>query len=195
MISLVCFLSRPHGFNVLENMINSEKYEILKVYTHSLKPKSEDPNQSVREDYENFVQICKSHKIRLETIDSKNSYPNVPTCDFIIEVSWRYLIPIEVTEKAKIAAFGIHRGKLPNYAGARPIKQALENNENEIILSAHKLDPQIDTGKTIATLSHPVNYEKNQSFEENENRLRNEITPFFSKLVFETLELLTSKKN
>ena len=78
----------------------------------------------------------------------------------------------------------------PEYAGAEPIKQALSNNEKEIILSAHFLDPQIDAGGTISTMSHPVNYDNNSSLEENIQRLRDEITPLFSKLTFQTLKKL-----
>ena len=101
-------------------------------------------------------------------------------CDFIVEVSWRYLILSYITKKASIAAFGVHRGKLPEYAGAEPIKQALNKNEKEIIISAHYLGQEIDLGGTINTLSHPVNYKYSKTLEENVQRLRDEITPLFS---------------
>jgi len=191
MKTIVGFLSRPHGLNVLLELIKSTNYSVIKMYTHSLNPKSQDPNRSKRSDFEMFEKICKENKIPLISIDSKNQeISNVPNCDFIVEVSWRYLIKEEVAKKPKIASFGIHRGKLPEYAGAEPIKQALSNNEKEIILSAHFLDPQIDAGGTISTMSHPVNYDNNSSLEENFQRLRDEITPLFSKLTFQTLKKL-----
>ena len=131
MITLVAFLSRPHGYNALCGIINKSDYKLLKVYTHKLKPKSEDPNRAERKDYRLFVEKCKENKILLESIDSKSQpITNVPDCDFIVEISWRYLISEEVVKKASILAFGIHRGKLPEYAGAEPIKQALIKNEN-----------------------------------------------------------------
>jgi len=37
-------------------------------------------------------------------------------------------------------------------------------------------------------VSHPVNYDKNASLEENVQRLRDEITPLFSKLALTTLK-------
>ena len=95
------------------------------------------------------------------------SFTNFPESDFIIEVSWRYMIPQKVVEKSHIAAFGIHRGKLPEYAGAEPIKQALHNHENEIILSAHNLNAGIDEGEVFATISHPVTYDNSISFDDN----------------------------
>ena len=40
---------------------------------------------------------------------------NVPKCDFIVEISWRYLISQEIVKQASTLAFGVHRGKLPDY--------------------------------------------------------------------------------
>ena len=46
MIRIVAFLSRPHGYNALCGIIDEPNYQLLKVYTHKLKPKSEDSNKS-----------------------------------------------------------------------------------------------------------------------------------------------------
>ena len=188
MIRIVAFLSRPHGYNALCGIIDEPNYQLLKVYTHKLKPKSEDSNKSERDDYRLFVEKCKENNIPLETVDSKSDPINdVPNCDFIIEISWRYLIPDEIIKKASVLAFGIHRGKLPDYAGAEPIKQALNKNEHEIILSSHYLAEEIDSGRTISTISHPVNYHKSNTLDENIQRLRDEITPLFSLLMKNTI--------
>ena len=152
------------------------------------------PSRSIRTDYNDFVNICNKNNIEIESVDSKSTSIDCPKCNFIIEVSWRYLITKDITKKASITAFGIHRGKLPDYAGAEPIKQALQNKEEEIILSVHLLDQKIDAGKVITKLSHPANYDSSISFEENIQRLRNEITPLFSKIAFEAMKLLEKTK-
>lgn len=193
MKTVVGFLSRPHGFNALKGLIESPNYEIKQIYTHSLKPASEDPNRVKRDDFDLFSNICHENNIPLTIIDRKNDQlTSCPNCDFIVEVSWRYLIPDKIVQKARIAAFGIHRGKLPEYAGAEPIKQALMKNEKEIYLTSHYLDNKIDQGSTISFQKYPVHYNENESFEQNIQRLRNEITPLFSKLMLETLEKLTT---
>jgi methionyl-tRNA formyltransferase len=188
MKTIVGFLSRKHGYSVLEELIKSSEYQILKIFTHKLNPKSQDPLRSIRIDFEDFEDLCIKNKIQLESIDSQSIPINCPQCDFIIEVSWRYIIPKKITEKAMIQALGIHRGKLPNYAGAEPIKQALKNNEKEIVLTAHILDDEIDAGDIIEEENHPVNFEQNKDLENNIQRLRDEITPLFSPLVFKTLK-------
>ena len=190
--TIVGFLSRAHGLNILSSLVESNQYRILKVYTHSLNPKSQDPKRSIRTDYHLFKEICAKYDIPLVSIDSnKEKIQDVPNCDFIVEASWRYLLLPNITKKAKIMAFGIHRGKLPEYAGAEPIKQALLQNENEIILSAHYLDSSIDTGKTITRISHPVNYDSSFSIDKNIQRLRDEITPLFSTIMFKTFKIIS----
>jgi methionyl-tRNA formyltransferase len=193
--TVVGFLSRPHGFAVLSSLVESNTHRLVRVYTHLLNPRSQDPSRSKRIDFDLFVDKCQKANIELITVDSKEEcLIDFPDCDYIVEVSWRYLIPERITRKARIAAFGIHRGKLPDYAGAEPIKQAINKGEKEIILSSHHLGQIIDAGNVICTRSHPVNYNPQQSLDENIQRLRDEITPFFPELVFKTFEILERKQ-
>ena len=186
--TIVGFLSREHGLNVLKTLIEKNQFKIITVFTHKFNPKSQDETKGIRKDFQKFVDLCKQENIELVTIDSKNSEIKCPNCDFIIEVSWRYLISPKITKKANILAFGIHRGKLPDYAGAEPIKQAIKKNEKEIILSAHHLEPEIDGGEVITTELHNIKYNLKISQKENIDNIRNEITPLFSKIVEKVLK-------
>jgi methionyl-tRNA formyltransferase len=186
--TIVGFLSREHGLNVLKTLIEKNQFKIITVFTHKFNPKSQDETKGIRKDFQKFVDLCKQENIELVTIDSKNSEIKCPNCDFIIEVSWRYLISPKITKKANILAFGIHRGKLPDYAGAEPIKQAIQKNEKEIILSAHHLEPEIDGGEVITTELYNIKYNLKISQKENIDNIRNEITPLFSKIVEKVLK-------
>ncbi len=190
---IVGFLARAHGLDVLEELARDGQFEICKIFTHSLNPRSQDPERKIRGDYHRFVEICNRYKIPLQAVDSRYDDVVVPECDYIIEVSWRYVIPVQVTQKASNTAFGIHRGRLPEYAGAEPIRQALENDDREIIISAHYLDSEIDAGKVINFVSHEVNYNSETTRDENIQRLREEITPYFAKLVLDTIKKLQTK--
>ena len=194
MKTVVGFLSRPHGFNILNSIIDSPDYNLLKVYTHKFNPKSQDLSRSERYDYRLFEEVCKKNGKPLMHIDSKNHHFDAfPECDFIIEVSWRYLIPKNILKNARIASFGIHRGKLPEYAGAEPIKQALQNNENEIILSAHNLNAGIDEGEVFEIIPHPIKYIDSISINDNIQKIRDELTSKFSDLAFKTFSKLNKK--
>ena len=191
MKTIVGFLSRPHGYDALSAIAKSQNYKIIKLYTHKLKPKSQDPQRSIRTDYELFIKKCADNSIPLISIDTvSDEITDFPDCDYILEISWRYKIPNNIINKARIAAFGIHRGKLPDFAGAEPIKQALLNGEKKIVLSAHYLEKDIDAGNIISTIEFPVNYNGDKNLDVNIQTIRDEITPLFSKLVFQTLNIL-----
>jgi methionyl-tRNA formyltransferase len=194
MISVVGFLSRPHGYAVLEELIKNKNITVKKIFTHSLNPLSQDPTRSIRSDFTKFQKICEKHKIEFDKIDSKDDkIIKIPKCDYIIEVSWRYFIPKEISLKANKKSFGIHRGKLPDYAGSHPIKQALLKNETNIILSAHNLLAEIDMGEIICEMKYPVCYDFKKTLDENIRRLRNDVTPLFPILIIQTLKKLEGK--
>ena len=194
MKTVVGFLARPHGYNALSALVESQNYKIIKLYTHKLNPKSQDLQRSIRADYELFVKKCADNSIPLISIDSKDhEITDFPECDYIIEVSWRYIIPQNIINKARRDTFGIHRGKLPEFAGAEPIKQALLKNEKIIVLSAHYLEKTIDTGQVITSIEFPVDYNDEKNLETNIQSIRDQITPLFSKLMLETLNILENK--
>ena len=185
MKTVVGFLARPHGYNALSALVESQNYKIIKLYTHKLNPKSQDLQRSIRADYELFVKKCADNSIPLIPIDSKDhEITDFPECDYIIEVSWRYIIPQNIINKARRDTFGIHRGKLPEFAGAEPIKQALLKNEKIIVLSAHYLEK---------TIEFRVVYNDEKNLETNIQSIRDQITPLFSKLMLETLNILENK--
>ena len=194
MKTVVGFLARPHGYNALSALVESQNYKIIKLYTHKLNPKSQDLQRSIRADYELFVKKCAENSIPLISIDSKDhEITDFPECDYIIEVSWRYIIPQNIINKARRYAFGIHRGKLPEFAGAEPIKQALLKNEKIIVLSTHYLEKTIDTGQVITSIEFPVDYNDEKNLETNIQSIRDQITPLFSKLMLKTLNILENK--
>ena len=194
MKTVVGFLARPHGYNALSALVESQNYKIIKLYTHKLNPKSQDLQRSIRADYELFVKKCADNSIPLIPIDSKDhEITDFPECDYIIEVSWRYIIPQNIINKARRDTFGIHRGKLPEFAGAEPIKQALLKNEKIIVLSTHYLEKTIDTGQVITSIEFPVDYNDEKNLETNIQSIRDQITPLFSKLMLKTLNILENK--
>ena len=188
MKTVVGFLSREHGLDVLQALVKNNHLKIITVFTHKLNPKSQDKTRGIRKDFQKFADLCKQENIELISIDTKDSEIKCPNCDFIVEVSWRYLISPEIVKKANILAFGIHRGKLPEYAGAEPIKQALMKDEKEIIISAHHLDSKIDAGEVITAKSFKINLNSQISLEKNIQIILDEITPLFSEITMEVLE-------
>jgi len=197
---VVGFLAREHGLNGLAGLINSDNYKPVCIFTHKFIPKSQDPNRSEREDFSKYELLCKTHNIPLYAIDSKEEAMKIDEIltelkefDFITSISWRRLIPVNQLNMAKIGGVNLHRGKLPDYAGAEPIKQALNSGNHFIYITSHILAEEIDSGDTISAHKHPVNYDNNQSLDKNIERLKCELTPHFGSLLIKSLNLMVDR--
>ena len=192
--SCLALAAREHGLAALDELVKSEQYKIIGLFTHRLNPKSYDASRQQRLDFGDFAEFASRNSIPLYTVDSVPEKEKVVEFaqkndfDFIVSVSWRYLVPPEVFNKPKIAAINLHRGDLPKYAGAEPILKALKNNETEIAICAHYMTEKYDEGDVICKARHPVNYDSSASLEQNVERLKKEITPHFGVLAKCALE-------
>jgi len=198
--TVVGFLGREHGLQGLYNLINSNAYQPVCIFTHKLKPKSEDIDRNLREEFKDYENVCKKNNIPLYTIDKKDEAINIDNVlnhiedfDFIVSISWRRLIPSNHLNMAKTGGVNLHRGLLPDYPGAEPIKQALKNGDNFIYITSHVLEDTIDSGEIISYYKHPVNYNKAYSLEENIKRLKKEITTQFGPLLIKSLNSMVDK--
>lgn len=197
---IVGYFAREHGLNGLVSLLNSDNYKPICIFTHRFKPKSQDPNRSEREDFSEYESLCRKNNIPLYTVDSKKEAMKIEEIlmeleefDFIASISWRRLIPEDQLNMPKIGGVNLHRGKLPDYAGAEPIKQALNNKDQFIYITSHILEKEIDSGETITTYEHPVNYDHKESLDENIERLKRELTPHFGPLLIKSLNLMVER--
>ena len=192
----IVLVAREHGLESLKKLIELKNYKIIAIFTHRLNPKSYDPQRGERSDFKDFENISKLYKIPFFTIDDKSeknqleNFSKENEFDFLISISWRYLISPQVFEKAKIGSINLHRGDLPKYAGAEPIKRALENKESNISICAHHIIQNYDEGEIICKITYPTNHEQDKTLDENVERLKKEITPYFPQLTIKSLEIL-----
>lgn len=196
MKTVVAFLARKHGLNGLQALVHSNQYRVAAIFTHRLMPKSEDPARSEREEYKEFQRLAEEHHIPLYAIDNKADMETIDRVingldiDLIVSISWRRLVPLSHLQAARIGAINLHRGKLPEYPGAEPIKQALHHGDKTIEITAHLMTEEIDKGEILAVYKHAVNYQENKTLEENIQRLKDELTPHFGPLLIEACNLL-----
>ena len=191
---------RNHGLETLKKINEITNYNIIAIFTHKLNPKSIDIKQKERDDFSDYEKFAEINSIPLYTIDKSNEkfilddFALQYNYDFLISVSWRYLISPQVFLKANIGSINIHRGDLPKYAGAEPIKRALENSEKFIHISCHNISKNFDEGEVIFESTHPTNYDVSLSLDDNVERLKKEITPYFPQLTIKSLEFLIGSK-
>lgn len=185
---VAALVAREHGLNGLEALINSEDYECVLIATHRLLPVTREE----RSDYSAFVQLAERHGIPIKPVDTRGENAELgemlqelkPDC--LAAISWRRFIPREMREYARFGGVNLHRGKLPDYAGAEPVRRALEKGENSIVIAAHVIEEEIDGGEVLAEANYRIR-------ERNVEAIKSEITPLFGPLLIKSLDLLVQR--
>ena len=67
------------------------------------------------------------------------------------------------------------------------------SDEKEIVLSAHYLEPEIDSGDVIRTLKYDLPENLPVDLEEKIQLIRDNITPLFSRITLETIEIFENE--
>jgi len=94
---------------------------------------------------------------------------------------------------ARIGALNVHRGRLPEYAGAEPVKRALENGDETIVLTVHEMAPEIDAGEVLVERPHPANYRRDDNLDENVVRIKKEMLPLYPAALIEAIDRLIER--
>lgn len=194
--NVVCLFARERGVEVLKGLLDDGRFSIIGLLVHSKLPKSEDPERAIRPEFSIFKEISHRYSIPFSTVDSRKEANEleflgpINSFDILITVSWRFLVPKDIFSRARIAAVNVHRGKLPTYAGAEPIKRALENGEKNVVLTVHEMVEEIDAGTVLIEKIHPVNFDNLKTLEENVERIKKEMLPLYPIAVLEAIDLL-----
>jgi methionyl-tRNA formyltransferase len=71
------------------------------------------------------------------------------TIDLMFVVSWRYLIPARVYQRARLGTFVFHDSLLPEYRGFAPTVWAIINGEEHIGVTLFEISEEMDTGDIV----------------------------------------------
>lgn len=133
-------------------LLDNERIELLGVITHGRLPKAE--GGGVRPELAAYEAICSEHRIPLRVLDFPEAHrvEDVLPDDFdlLVVLSWRFILRPAALNKPRIGGINLHRGELPAYAGAEPVRRAIEAEETRTAITAHWLAEVIDMGPEIA---------------------------------------------
>lgn len=152
----VALLARQAGFNVLQDaLIGHPRLHLVSVYTHRNLPRAEGGGE--RAEVALFEEACAGAGVALQCLDgaaAKNLHDRLPRgeLDLLVSVSWRYLVPSPVLQRLRCGALNLHRGALPEYAGAEPVRRAIAAGERRVAITAHRMTAEIDAGPAIAVV-------------------------------------------
>lgn len=98
--------------------------------------------------------LSQSHKITF--YESRNvshkkwdSFWDTDDVDLMFMVSWRYLVPPRIYERAKLGSYVFHDSLLPKYRGFAPTLWAMINGETETGVTLFEVVEEVDAGDII----------------------------------------------
>jgi methionyl-tRNA formyltransferase len=76
--------------------------------------------------------------------------------DLLLAVRFPRLIPAAALDAARIGAFNLHTGPLPDYAGRNVISHAIANGETTHAVTLHRMTAEVDGGAIVLERRFPI---------------------------------------
>lgn len=70
-------------------------------------------------------------------------------CDYLLLLSWKYIIPQSILNKVKFGAINLHYSLLPRHRGVYPVNWAIQSGDKETGITYHFVNSNIDEGEII----------------------------------------------
>lgn len=142
-MKIVALLARSHGLAALRALLGA-KHEV-DVWTYN--------NQPEYRLFEDALKLFGIPGVAIATHAMSTFWPavcpSVEWADLLVSVNWRHKVPADILALPKYGGLNLHRGKLPEYAGASPVKRAIEAGETYAYLTAHRMTDVIDGGPVL----------------------------------------------
>lgn len=191
-----CYLARTHGLSGLRALLENPRYAVAYVLTHRRTAAYEGAERVDRPDFATYEALTAEHGVPLHVVDRVATRDALPETlapyrvDLLACISWRMLIAPAELALPRLGGVNLHRGRLPDYAGAFPLHQALRQGDARVEISAHVLTEAIDAGEVLARAEHPVGDRHGEDDDATVDRLKDEITPLFGPLLIQALDAL-----
>lgn len=156
----VALVARPPGLAILRDvLLNDRRLEVVAVFTHGSLPKAE--GGGTRDDLTAFRELCSQAGVPLIVADSKEAAAigdRMPAgeLDLLLSLSWRNIVRPDVLQRFRLGTLNIHRGALPDFAGAAPVQRAIESAAPAVAITAHEMVETVDAGREIARVWLPI---------------------------------------
>ncbi len=108
--------------------------------------------------------------------------------DLIFVVSWRYLIPMTIAQRAKLGCIVFHDSLLPAYRGFAPTNWAIINGESQTGATMFHLVEEMDAGDIIDQIAIPIGPDNTI------NAVMDKVTQAYLTLLEQNLALLKENK-
>ncbi len=151
-IALLCATRR--GYRVLERLIRLRPDAELIVF--SFREEAHEP--PFLDDIQRLAEArgATFYEARQVGASKWTDFWTSTSIDLLLTVSWRYIIPREVYERARLGTFVLHDSLLPAYRGFAPTVWAIINGEDHTGVTLFEIAEGVDTGRIIAQQRVPI---------------------------------------
>jgi methionyl-tRNA formyltransferase len=142
---VVIFADHTIGYNLVEYLLQSEKsdksFKIVGVFSNNTKDAW----------WPSISKLMANDKSKFNYFD-KTSIKIIKELrpDYLLLLSWKYKLTVELLSTIKINTINIHYSLLPKHRGVYPVNWAIQNGDSETGVSIHLVNQEIDAGKIIA---------------------------------------------
>ena len=145
---IVMFGYQTWGHRTLQALLDSE-HEVVLVVTH---PESDHAYEKIWSD--SVVALAADHGVEAilrHRPDDEELMSRVKEAGpgLIVANNWRTWIPPQIYELPRYGTLNVHDSLLPAYAGFSPLIWALINGEEEVGVTAHMMDAELDAGPIV----------------------------------------------
>ncbi|TDE36394.1 methionyl-tRNA formyltransferase [Nonomuraea mesophila] len=135
------------GHRTLQALLDSG-HEVVLAVTH---PRSEHAYEKIWDD--SVADLAAGHGVpvllRSRPDDELVTALKAAEPDIIVANNWRTWIPPEIFRLPRHGTLNVHDSLLPAYAGFSPLIWALINGEEEVGVTAHLMDEELDAGDIV----------------------------------------------
>ena len=186
----VALLAREAGLRVLvDSLLQNPAIELVCVATHRRLPRADDPNRGERPEFRELQRVCTERAVELVAVDDPTAARELAflrqgaPIDLICSVSWRYILTKQALALARLGAINLHRGALPEFAGAEPVRRMLEAGCKEAVISAHLMVQEVDAGPVLATVRLPMDWDERTPIVEHAEVVKRELLSLYAPLM------------
>ncbi|MBV6756505.1 methionyl-tRNA formyltransferase [Rhodococcus opacus] len=142
------------GHRTLQALLQSD-HEVVLAITH---PKSDHVYEQMWAD--SVADLATEHgvPVHIATKPDENFKAALKEADpdIVVANNWRTWLPRDVFDSPRYGTLNIHDSLLPKYTGFSPLIWALINGEEEVGLTAHLMDEELDAGDIVLQRSTRV---------------------------------------
>jgi len=152
---VVMFGYQTWGHRTLQALLDSE-HEVVLVVTH---PQSDHAYERIWSD--SVAELAQAHDVPVLLRDRPDDEELMSRLkdadpDLIVANNWRTWIPPQIFRLPRHGTLNVHDSLLPAYAGFSPLIWALINGEQEVGVTAHMMDEDLDAGDIVVQRAVPV---------------------------------------